>query len=215
MTSRDAILARVRSRLRVDPARLDERRAAVAAHVARHESNPRPAPVHDVVAVFVDRVVKLASTCARVATMAEVPGAVAAYLDGVGLPRRAVCWPALAAEDWADAGVAVEARAARGSDEVGITGAFCGIAETGTLLLLSGADTPGSVSLVPETHVAILDVARIVQGMEDAFALVRAERGTLPRGTVFVSGPSRTADIEQTVTLGVHGPARVHVILVG
>lgn len=215
MSARDALFARVRSRLRVDPARLDERRAAVAAHVACHPAQPRPAPVGDVVAAFTDRVVRLASTCARVATSAEVPGAVAAYLDGVGLARRAVCWPALQSLDWAAAGLAVEGRTARGEDAVGITGAFCGIAETGTLVLASGAATPGSVSLVPETHIAVLDPARIVQGMEDAWALLRAEYGALPRGVVFVSGPSRTADIEQTVTLGVHGPARVHVILAG
>ena len=72
----------------------------------------------------------------------------------------------------------------------------------------------GSVSLLPETHIAIVPVDRIVATMEDAFALLRSERGKLPRAVNFISGPSRTGDIEQTIVLGAHGPCRVHLILV-
>ena len=90
---------------------------------------------------------------------------------------------------------------------------FCGIAETGTLMLLSGPQTPPTVSLLPETHIALLPVARIVAHMEDGWDLLRAELGNMPRAVNFVSGPSRTADIEQTVTLGAHGPYRVHIVL--
>jgi L-lactate dehydrogenase complex protein LldG len=82
-------------------------------------------------------------------------------------------------------------------------------------MLVSGAATPASVSLVPETHVAVLSARRIVAHMEDAWDLLRAERRELPRAVNFVSGPSRTADIEQTLILGAHGPYRVHVIIVG
>jgi L-lactate dehydrogenase complex protein LldG len=82
------------------------------------------------------------------------------------------------------------------------------------LMLLSGPDAFVSASLLPETHIAILPASRIVAGMEDAFALARAEYGELPRTTNFISGPSRTGDIEQTIVLGAHGPYRVHVIIV-
>ena len=126
----------------------------------------------------------------------------------------AVVWPELATLDWKTAGITTEARKAEGHDLVGITGIYCAIAETGTMLLLSGERTPASTSLLPETHVAIVPTARIVNAMEDALALVRKERGELPRATNFVSGPSRTADIEQTLVLGAHGPYRVHVVLV-
>ena len=99
----------------------------------------------------------------------------------------------------------------------GITGAYCAIAETGTLMMLSGVATPGVTSLLPETHIAVLRVSRIVRGMEDAWALLRAERGAtaMPRAVNFISGPSRTADIEQTLVMGAHGPYRVHIILTG
>jgi L-lactate dehydrogenase complex protein LldG len=82
-------------------------------------------------------------------------------------------------------------------------------------MLVSGARTPPAVSLLPETHIAVVRRGRIVVNMEDAWALWRTEHGELPRAVNFISGPSRTADIEQTVTLGAHGPYRVHVVLVG
>jgi len=71
------------------------------------------------------------------------------------------------------------------------------------------------LSLLPETHIAVLEAGRIVATMEQAWDRLRVERGALPRAVNFISGPSRTADIEQTVTLGAHGPYRVLIIIVG
>lgn len=215
MSGREAILERIRARLGTAERGITTRRANVEAHIAAHERSPQPQPPLDLFAAFRERVLKLASTCDHVTNAAEVPAAARRYLDEHALPARAVCWPALAALDWKGAGIDVEARAARADDAVGITGAYCGIAETGTLAMLSGADTPGSVSLLPETHIAVLPRERIVAAMEDVWTLLRAEHGILPRAVNFISGPSRTADIEQTVTLGAHGPSRVHIILVG
>jgi len=109
----------------------------------------------------------------------------------------------------------VEARSCSDDDKLGITGAFCALAENGTLMLLSGEDTYATTSLLPENHVAVVPASRIVRTMEDAWDLLRRERGSLPRQVNFVSGPSRTADIEMTLVLGAHGPFRVHVIVVG
>jgi L-lactate dehydrogenase complex protein LldG len=125
-----------------------------------------------------------------------------------------VCWSELAALEWRVAGIDIAVREARDSDLVGISGAFCAIAETGTLMTLSGRETPATVSLLTETHVAVVMKSRIVPGMEEAWQLARREIGRLPRAVNFISGPSRTADIEQTVTLGAHGPYRVHIVLV-
>ncbi|NCV58789.1 MAG: lactate utilization protein C, partial [Betaproteobacteria bacterium] len=86
---------------------------------------------------------------------------------------------------------------------------------TGTLMLLSAADRPASTHLLPETHIALLPVDRVVAHYEDAFALMRAEYGEPPRAMNLVSGPSRTADIEQTLVMGAHGPYRVHIVLIG
>ena len=188
----------------------------MAAYIAAHSAGPRPQSDWEPVARFRDRALSLASTLVEVPSPAGVPQAVASYLAGNSLPLAAVCWPEFRTLDWRGAGLAVEARAARDSDLVGITGCFCALAETGTLMLLSGADTPPEASLLPETHIAVLASNRIVRGMEDAWELLRAERpGALPRAVNFISGPSRTADIEQTLVLGAHGPYRVHIILLG
>jgi L-lactate dehydrogenase complex protein LldG len=81
-------------------------------------------------------------------------------------------------------------------------------------LLLGAPATPKTTALLPETHICVVKKSRMVATMEDAFALMRREIGEPPRATFFVSGPSRTADIEQTIVIGAHGPYRVHVILV-
>lgn len=97
----------------------------------------------------------------------------------------------------------VTVRPAQATDAVGLTGCVCAIAETGTVLLTSGVNTPMSPSLLPATHVVWVAEEAIVPAMEDAWLLLRQRYPEgLPRACHFVSGPSRTGDIEQTLTLG-------------
>ncbi len=213
MTARDDILAQVRQG--VGKGDFAQRRAAALAVLEAKARGPQPAMAGALVDRFREKAESLASTLASVATREAVPGAVADYLAANRLGSQAVVTPEIARLDWAGSGIAVEARGAVDADAVGITGCFCAVAETGTLVLLSGPTSPATVSLLPETHVALVDTARIVATMEDAFALLRAERGEVPRAINFVSGPSRTGDIEQTIVLGAHGPCRVHLVLVG
>lgn len=211
--SRELVLSRIRAAVRGGRAATDADRRAVEDYIAGQARGPIPAAGADLAAQFRLRAESLASTVAGVPGLDAVPAEVARYLAQAALPRSGVCWPGFADLGWAALGLAFEARPARGEDLVGITGAFCAIAETGTLMLVSGPDTPAAASLLPETHIAVLAASRIVRSMDDAWALLRAERGEMPRAVNFVSGPSRTADIEQTVSLGAHGPYRVHVIL--
>ncbi len=183
--------------------------------IRRHPRGPIPPLGNNLAKRFGEQATRLASDVAPTATLMDVPKIVADYLRERQLPPKGVCWPSLAALDWQGAGLEIESRAAHGDDPVGITGAFTGIAETGTLMLLSGAQTPATVSLLPETHVAVVEKVRIVATMEDAWDRLRREHGKLPRAVNFISGPSRTADIEQTVTLGAHGPYRVLIVIVG
>lgn len=212
--ARERILDSVRAALGRTGALPENHTSALRDRLAQHPSGPRPPVDADRVARFRARAIAMGSTVDEVETPASVPAAVARFLATNDLPMSAVAWPELGAIDWKSAGIAIETRPAVGGDLVGITGCYCAIAETGTMLLLSGAQTPAATSLLPETHVAIVPAARILAGMEDAFALVRTERGRLPRAANFVSGPSRTADIEQTLVLGAHGPYRVHIVLV-
>jgi len=214
---RSSILNRIRTAQGRSGAVTSPEREAVNSHLAAHPRGPQPDSGTDPLARFLDRAQLLSTSVDRVARTADVPQAVARYLHDNALPMRAVCWPQLEALGWQAAGIAVETRTARGDDLIGITGAFCAIAETGTLMMLSGAATPGATSLLPETHIAVVPESRIVRAMEDAWALLRAEHGetAMPRAVNFISGPSRTADIEQTLVLGAHGPYRVHLVLTG
>jgi len=214
MSARANIIARIRTRQGKAVSVRAAERETVAQHIAAHPQGPRPHVDADVVARFRDRALSLMTSIDDVATMQDIPAAVARYLRDQGLPVSAVCWPDFAALDWTGQGLQVEARPARDTDLVGITGAFCALAETGTLMMCSGAETPAAASLLPETHIAVVSRSRIVTGMEDAWGLLRRDFGAMPRAVNFISGPSRTADIEQTVTLGAHGPYRMHVLLI-
>jgi L-lactate dehydrogenase complex protein LldG len=212
--ARRSILARIRAAQGRDATPAAHERQAVADWLTRHPAGPRPPMPDDLVARFIVEAQKMTTTVDAVDSLAAVPAAVQRHLASLGLPMRAIAWQTLDSFDWAAAGLALEFRKPRNDDLVGITGCFCATAETGSLVLLSGPDTWASAGLLPETHVAIVPASRIVAGHEEAFALIRAERGELPRAVNFVSGPSRTGDIEQTIILGAHGPYRVHAIVV-
>ena len=212
--ARDRILSRIRKRQGKGAETSAAERDALESHARVHPASARPQMAWEPVARFREQALRLASTIEDVTSLDGVPAAAARYLRDQGLPLVAVCWPQLAGLPWKGAGMDIDARPARDTDLVGITGIFAAIAETGTLLTLSGPETPATASLLPETHIAIVPASRIVHGMEEAWQLLRAERGVPPRAVNFISGPSRTADIEQTVTLGAHGPYRVHILLV-
>lgn len=96
--------------------------------------------------------------------------------------------------------------------DVGISTAQAAIAETGTLILDSTYERHRLVSLVPPVHIAIVDASRIVETLGDALTLLRSKHEISPTVT-FITGPSRTADIELTLAIGVHGPRELYVII--
>jgi L-lactate dehydrogenase complex protein LldG len=215
VSARERILARIRKAQgrggkRPSQAELE----AVETYVRAHPRGTLPKVQADLVARFRARAESMQSTTEEVAAEADVPAAVARYLNANKLPLTGCVWPKLVHLDWKGAGLALEPRGANSTDAMGVTGALAAIAETGTLVLASGQDTPATASLLPETHVAVVSARRIVAHMEDAWALARAEFRELPRAINFVSGPSRTADIDQTIVLGAHGPYRVHIVVV-
>jgi len=219
--AREAILARVRAAL-ARAGKVPQSAAAREAHIARHAHGPRPAMPGDLVARFVERAAKMASTVERLSSRDAIPAAVTRYLDALELPpaiaeqksHRGVCWPEFADLDWRGAGLEIDPRPTSGDDRLGITGCLCAIAETGTLVVTSSTTTPTATTLLTDTHVAVVREGDVVAGMEEAFARVRAACGGMPRAVNMISGPSRTGDIEQTIVLGAHGPYRVHILVV-
>lgn len=217
MNSREDILGRIRAKLGRNSDNAETGRAKLDHYLAARKPGPRPrmeGDEGDLLARFREKSEALSSTVEEVGKLEELPPAIARYLSRHELPPQAVCWPELSGLAWREASLDVAARGVLGSDLVGITGCFCAVAETGSLMLCSGPETPAALSLLPETHIAIVPAGRIVAGMEEAWGLARAELPELPRAVNFISGPSRTGDIEQTIVLGAHGPYRVHIIIV-
>lgn len=217
MNARDRILGKIRNAQAVTTmkplAGVGPQTETIDGYLAQHPRGPLPPHPDNLLARFKECAIKLSSDVLEANDKMEVPALLAHYLNARKLPASGVCWPMLAALPWSAAGLEIQPRPAKNQDLVGITSAFCAIAETGTLMMLSGAETPATTSLLPETHVAVLDPSRIIATMEDAWDLMRHEYRQPPRAVNFISGPSRTADIEQTVTLGAHGPYRVLIIL--
>ncbi len=222
MSGRDRILAGIRDSLGRGP--LD---GAAAAELAQRLKEPKPnlvpkraqLPPPDRVELFVAQARELDVTISRVGDLAEIPGAVADYLAEHNLPTEIRMSPSPALDEipWGQRPMlTIERGAAEISDHVGITPAFCAIAETGTLVAVSDAETPATLNFVPDNHIVVLQADQVVGSMEDSWARLRDTfgAGRLPRTVTLISGPSRTADIQLTLIKGAHGPRRLHIVLV-
>jgi L-lactate dehydrogenase complex protein LldG len=157
------------------------------------------------------------TSVARVSSADEVAGEVARYLAAENLPAELVMAPDPGLDDcgWQSRPLLQIRRGkAEGTDAVSVTPCLAAVAETGTLMLVSGADTPTTLNFLPDTHIVVLRAGQVVAAYEDGWDRVRA-LGAWPRTVNFVTGPSRTGDIEQRIQLGAHGPRRLHVVLVG
>ena len=162
------------------------------------------------------------ATVDRVENLSAVPDAVSRYLAGQNLPARIKMadHDLLKSLPWEQTPALTRLTGPTGGDDqVSLSAAFAGIAETGTAMLLSGPDGPTTLNFLPETHMVVLTESAIVGAYEEAWARLRRhcrETGLahLPRTVNLITGPSRTGDIEQTILLGAHGPHRLHIILV-
>jgi L-lactate dehydrogenase complex protein LldG len=212
--ARRAILERIRTRQgrKASANGVDEK--SITDYLESHPRGPQPAPMANLLERFSAMAALMSSSVSIIDRWRDGPDAVAKYLTAHKIPARAVIAVTLAGLDWPAARISTERRVPRDSDRLGISRAFCAVAETGTLAFVSEPETPPTVNLLPEFHIAFVSEMRIVPTIEDAFDLMRRERGQLARATNFISGPSRTGDIEQTIVLGAHGPRAVHIIVV-
>lgn len=169
-------------------------------------------------ALFKAQAEKAHATVTVVGETGDVPGEVARFLRDNNLPailRRGED-PRLAALPWDGTALDVAVGPSDGLDLNAVSYAAGGIAESGTLALVSGPDNPTSLNFLPDNHVVVV-AARDIAGDYETI-LARVQQGTgaagLPRSINFITGPSRSGDIEQTLILGAHGPRRLHVVVV-
>lgn len=222
MNARDTVLASVRRSLGVT-GRESTRRQEAADRLAAHPRSVIPArgqlPPRERLQLFCDMVELAAGTVERVADRADVPAAVAAFLRANNLPMQVRRGEDAWLEDmpWADEHTLdVSKGASDGGQLVSVSHAIAGVAETGTLILISGPENPTTLNFLPDTHIVALEANDVVGDYETVWDLLRATRaGSMPRNVNMVTGPSRSADIEQKLILGAHGPRQLHVIVVG
>ena len=213
-TTKAQILGDIRSALKQFT---ESDRAEIASRFDEINSSQSPRPVVDGILLdrFIEKHTAVKGTYKVVSNHSELPGAVKEFLDGHDLPAEmlmgntefllAIDWP----DDWT-----IDRRTACKTDTVSVTDAICAIAETGTIVAASTPEVSSTHMFVPENHVVIMDVGQLVRHLEDALQLVSVQITGHSRGIHMITGPSKTADVEQTIQYGAHGPRRLHVIFV-
>jgi L-lactate dehydrogenase complex protein LldG len=223
VSGRDAVLGKVRRALGVSGDELERRRAVVA-----RLSEPRPNLIpargqldaEARVALFTAMAEKVSATVLRLPGLEDVPRAVADHLRRHNLPQRIRTGvdPVFDALPWErEPQLERLVGPSDGSDAVALSRAFAGIAETGTLALLSGPENPTTLNFLPDTHLVMIATSDIAGDYEAVWRRIRGlyGEGEMPRTVNLVTGPSRSADIEQTLILGAHGPRALHILIIG
>lgn len=235
-TSRERVLGDIRKALGMRAQRDEAAEAALVARLEAHAPGTIPErakkPEREQIRLFIQMAREAAATVEEIKTLRAVPGAVAEFLAAHNLPAAIVAAPDPALQDvaWGSREtLQVRAGAAEPSDLTSVTTAFAGVAETGTLVLASGPDSPTTLNFMPDNHIVVLRANQIVGDYETVWAKLReravadtsagenlgkAAKKTMPRAVNWITGPSRSADIEQTLLMGAHGPRRLHILVV-
>ena len=221
--ARALVLSRIRAGLGV-AGRDRTREAAVEERLRAHPRGTIPARAQAEREALLELMTTMLAAQGAEVTRATTPEdavrAVAEDLRNHNLPSRLRMGAdaQLAALPWGVMpGVELVFGPANGEDRAGLSRAVAAAAETGTLVLVSGGDNPTTLAFLPETHFILIRAGGVIGSYEEAFDRLRAiyGEGVLPRTVNLISGPSRTADIEQTIVRGAHGPKRLHVVILG
>jgi L-lactate dehydrogenase complex protein LldG len=221
MSARDDIYRNIRRSLGVTGAEAIRRRI-VSERIASAPRGVVPArgqvSGEELTALFRTQAELALATVAEVASAAEVPRTVAEYLRNHNLPAaiRIGEDERLTGLSWDATGLAVSRGRSQGGDLNAVSHAFAAVAESGTLVLLSGPENPTTLNFLPDNHIVILQAKDLAGDYESVWSRLRSVygKGLMPRTVNWITGPSRSGDIEQTMILGAHGPRRLHVVLV-
>jgi len=216
------ILASIRRALAVSGSE-EPRRKVVADRLAGHPGGV--VPLRGQLAsverrqLFIKMAEFAAASVETIADSADIPSTIVAFLRRYNLPMqlRRGDDARLAGLPWQREGtLTVTTGISDGKQTAAVSHAFAAVAETGTLVLTSGRDNPTTLNFLPDNHIVVLNGDDIAGDFETVWRRLRASYGAgiMPRTINMITGPSRSADIEQTLFLGAHGPRRVHVIVV-
>jgi len=191
----------------------------VRQRLAQHPASTIPArsrlPQAEQVALFEQMATEASAELIELTELAQLPQTVARFAAQHGIRELvSASDPLLTELDWSAAeGLKRVQRVAQAGDQASLTASFCGIAETGTLMLHSGATSPTTLNFLPDIHLVLLRQSAIVGCYEEAWAKLRARSADMPRTVNMITGPSRSADIEQKLQMGAHGPKRLVILL--
>ena len=218
-SSREQIFANIRRGLKREALQEDALKT-VRARLKEHPNNTIPTrskvPHKEQIQLFMDMATEASAELIKLDDSSELPSAVNKFLSENKLTQLVSASPVEFSKlDWTVLNdITVEHRPAQAGDLVSLTSSFVGIAETGTLMLLSGGDSPTTLNFLPDIHLVMLRQSNIVGAYEQAWNKLRSERPEMPRTVNMITGPSRSADIEQKLQMGAHGPKRLVIFLI-
>jgi L-lactate dehydrogenase complex protein LldG len=213
-TARDRVLGNIRSALRRTGPLGESVQEPLHARSAAHRAAIKPPYQEDPVDRFIMKLRAVSGVVTRVSSASEISAVVEAHLRKWQLAFDLVMAPDPDLDDivWSNQ-FKVERRAAIGADQTSVTSAFAGVGETGSLVLLSSPRSPTTLNFLPEDHLIVLARSKVVAHLEDVWVQLRAQVAGVPRTVNFITGPSKTGDVEQIIHEGAHGPRRLHIIL--
>lgn len=221
MSARADILSNIRRSLGVNGSEAP-RRTAVEQRISTAPRGLKVArsdlPRDGQIALFKQQAEGALATLTELDSYEAVPAAVADYLRSNNLPAalRIGQDPRLQGLDWRATAIDLLHGPSDGQDMAGLNHAFAGVAETGTLVMTASADNPTTLNFLPDYALVVLHEKDIAGDYESMWAQLRQTygKGTMPRVVNWVTGPSRSGDIEQVILLGAHGPRRLHILMV-
>ena len=164
--------------------------------------------------MFIEKILATRGQIDVLATVADVPSHVARIVSNTGLDESVVVSDLLENLPWAGSGIKRTVLDLSRDGIIAVTDCFAGVAETGTIVTLNNGGRDSRLNYVSAYHIVVLDVSAIVGPYEDVWHRMAEADIAVPRAVNFITGPSRTADIEQTIELGAHGPGKLHILLV-
>ena len=186
----------------------------VSERLRNHPWGPQPHWREELLVRLMSKVEQAAASYEPVRSEQDIVQAVVSYIREQDLDERLVrtATPILNDLIWPDS-LQVEARAATSEDFLVVVEAYAAVAETGSVVMCSSEATPVSLNFLPDHYLCVVSKSSIVNTMEDLWDRVRHDSPMLPRAINIITGPSRTADVEQIIQMGAHGPRRVHLLL--
>ena len=221
VSARDEILSSIRRSLRVTGAE-GPRRAAVESRLSGNPRGVVPArgqlDAKERIGLFKKMAESAFASVAIVGSAREVPTEAARWLRDNNLPAtlRKGEDTRLAGMPWGETALEMAEGASDGRDLNAVSHAFAAVAESGTLIMTSGPENPSTLNFLPDNHIVVLSGADLEGDYESVFDRLRQTygKGEMPRTVNMITGPSRSADIAQTMLLGAHGPRKLHIVIV-